>query len=102
MFRNLMQKPPPDALISQYLPIAHLALRDGLIQNSPAALAMAHVCAVLDGYHAATFAQSSWPPPDLIRGLSRPSPPWPRQKDVDARPKAGHDGAEDDRAHQTT
>jgi D-tagatose-1,6-bisphosphate aldolase subunit GatZ/KbaZ len=57
MFRNLMQKPPPDALINQYLPIAHLALRDGLIQNSPADLAMAHVCAVLDAYHAATLPQ---------------------------------------------
>ncbi|MGA6968407.1 MAG: hypothetical protein WBZ51_32890, partial [Xanthobacteraceae bacterium] len=87
-------KPPPDALLSQYLPIAHLALRDGLIQNSPAELAMAHVCAVLDAYHAATFAQSSWPPPDLIRGSSRPSTPCPRQKDVDARDKLAHDGEE--------
>ena len=59
MFRNLTQKPPPDALLSQYLPIAHLALRDGLIRNSPAELAMAHVCAVLDAYHAATFSEST-------------------------------------------
>jgi D-tagatose-1,6-bisphosphate aldolase subunit GatZ/KbaZ len=54
MLHNLIQRPPPDALISQYLPIAHLALRDGLINNSPAELAMAQVWAVLDGYDAAT------------------------------------------------
>jgi D-tagatose-1,6-bisphosphate aldolase subunit GatZ/KbaZ len=54
MFRNLTQSPPPPALISQYLPIAHAAVRDGLINGGPAELAMAHVCAVLDDYHAAT------------------------------------------------
>jgi D-tagatose-1,6-bisphosphate aldolase subunit GatZ/KbaZ len=53
MFRNLAQNPPPPALISQYLPIAHAAVRDGLIGGGPAELAMAHVWAVLDGYHAA-------------------------------------------------
>jgi D-tagatose-1,6-bisphosphate aldolase subunit GatZ/KbaZ len=53
MFQNLVQKPPPPALISQYLPIAHAAVRDGRAGSSPAELAMAHVCAVLDGYHAA-------------------------------------------------
>jgi tagatose-1,6-bisphosphate aldolase non-catalytic subunit AgaZ/GatZ len=41
-------------LISQYLPIARVAVRDGLIGGSTAELAMAHVWAVLDGYHAAT------------------------------------------------
>jgi D-tagatose-1,6-bisphosphate aldolase subunit GatZ/KbaZ len=53
MFSNLTQSPPPAALISQHLPIAHAALRDGLIGGSPTELAIAHVCAVLDGYHAA-------------------------------------------------
>lgn len=53
MFRNLAGNPPPAALISQYLPVAHAARRDGLIGDSPAELAMAHVWAVLDGYHAA-------------------------------------------------
>jgi D-tagatose-1,6-bisphosphate aldolase subunit GatZ/KbaZ len=53
MFRNLAGNPPPQALISQYLPIAHAAMRDGLIGGSPAELAMAHVWAVLVGYHAA-------------------------------------------------
>jgi D-tagatose-1,6-bisphosphate aldolase subunit GatZ/KbaZ len=52
MFRNLTQNPPPAALISQYLPVAHAAVRDGLIGASPAELA--HVWAALDGYHAAT------------------------------------------------
>ncbi len=55
MFRNLIHKPPAEALISQHLPLAHAALRDGLIKNSPADLAMAHVCTVLDAYHAATL-----------------------------------------------
>jgi tagatose-1,6-bisphosphate aldolase non-catalytic subunit AgaZ/GatZ len=40
-------------LISQYLPIAHAAVRDGLISGGPQELAIAHVWAVLDGYHAA-------------------------------------------------
>jgi D-tagatose-1,6-bisphosphate aldolase subunit GatZ/KbaZ len=53
MFRNLTQNPPPPALISQYLPIAHAAVRDGLIGGGPQELAIAHVWAVLDGYHAA-------------------------------------------------
>jgi D-tagatose-1,6-bisphosphate aldolase subunit GatZ/KbaZ len=53
MFGNLTQNPPPPALISQYLPIAHAAVRDGRIRSGPAELAMAHVRAVLDGYHAA-------------------------------------------------
>jgi D-tagatose-1,6-bisphosphate aldolase subunit GatZ/KbaZ len=55
MFRNLAQNPPPPALISQYLPIAHAAVRDGLISGGPAELAMAHVWAVLDDYHAAAL-----------------------------------------------
>jgi D-tagatose-1,6-bisphosphate aldolase subunit GatZ/KbaZ len=53
MFRNLARNPPPAALISQYLPLAHAALRDGRIGGSPAELAMAHVSTVLDDYHAA-------------------------------------------------
>ncbi len=36
MFRNLTQNPPPPALISQYLPVAYAALRDGLIGGDPA------------------------------------------------------------------
>jgi D-tagatose-1,6-bisphosphate aldolase subunit GatZ/KbaZ len=53
MFRNLAENPPPPALISQYLPVAHAAVRDGRIGAGPAELAMAHVCAVLDNYYAA-------------------------------------------------
>ncbi|HKA79963.1 MAG TPA: D-tagatose-bisphosphate aldolase, class II, non-catalytic subunit [Xanthobacteraceae bacterium] len=58
MFRNLAKSPPPAALISQYLPIAYAALRDGWIGGTPAELAMAHVCAVLDGYHAAVHGEA--------------------------------------------
>jgi D-tagatose-1,6-bisphosphate aldolase subunit GatZ/KbaZ len=53
MFRNLSENPPPAALVSQYLPRAQTAVRDGLIGGSPAELVMAHVWTVLDGYHAA-------------------------------------------------
>jgi len=58
MFRNLAKNPPPPALISQYLPLAHAAVRDGWMGSSPAELAMAHVCAVLDGYHAAAHSEA--------------------------------------------
>ena len=53
MFRNLTENPPPPALISQYLPIAYAAVQ-GRARSaaSPAELAMAHVGAVLDQYHA--------------------------------------------------
>jgi D-tagatose-1,6-bisphosphate aldolase subunit GatZ/KbaZ len=53
MFRNLAKNPPPQALISQYLPVAHAAVRNGLIGDSPGELVMAHVWSTLDGYHAA-------------------------------------------------
>jgi D-tagatose-1,6-bisphosphate aldolase subunit GatZ/KbaZ len=54
MFRNLTQNPPPPALISQYLPVAYAAMREGAIAAAPAELAMANVGAVLDQYGAAT------------------------------------------------
>ena len=59
MFRNLTQNPPPPALISQHLPLAHAAVRDGLIGTSPAELVIAHVWSVLDGYHAAAVLQKT-------------------------------------------
>jgi D-tagatose-1,6-bisphosphate aldolase subunit GatZ/KbaZ len=61
MFRNLAQNPPPSALISQYLPIAHAAVRNGRISGGPAELAMAHVSAVLDDYHAAALPAGACP-----------------------------------------
>jgi D-tagatose-1,6-bisphosphate aldolase subunit GatZ/KbaZ len=54
MFRNLAKHPPPPALVSQHLPIAYAALREERIGCTPADLAMAHVSAVLEDYHAAT------------------------------------------------
>ena len=53
LFANLRDTPPPLPLISQYLPIAHAALRDGQITNDPAELVMAHIAATLDAYHGA-------------------------------------------------
>jgi D-tagatose-1,6-bisphosphate aldolase subunit GatZ/KbaZ len=55
LFRNLSENPPAHALISQHLPIAQRALSEGLVENNPAELVMAHVWAVLDDYHAATM-----------------------------------------------
>jgi D-tagatose-1,6-bisphosphate aldolase subunit GatZ/KbaZ len=55
MFRNLAHNPPPGALISQYLPLAHAAVSNGLIGASPSELAIAHVWSVLDDYHAAVL-----------------------------------------------
>jgi D-tagatose-1,6-bisphosphate aldolase subunit GatZ/KbaZ len=40
-------------LISQYLPVAYAAMREGAIAAAPAELAMANVGAVLDQYWAA-------------------------------------------------
>ena len=61
MFSNLARNPPPPALISQYLPVAYAALRDGLIGSDPAQLAMAHVWTVLDDYHAAVMPAKGTP-----------------------------------------
>jgi D-tagatose-1,6-bisphosphate aldolase subunit GatZ/KbaZ len=55
LFRNLSENPSAHALISQHLPIAQRALSEGLVENNPAELVMAHVWAVLDDYHAATM-----------------------------------------------
>jgi D-tagatose-1,6-bisphosphate aldolase subunit GatZ/KbaZ len=59
MFRNLTENPPPPALISQYLPRAHAAVRDRLIGASPAELVMAQVWTVLDGYQEAVSPATS-------------------------------------------
>jgi len=50
LFANLRADPPPLPLISQYLPHALHALRNGLASNDPDALVMAHLTAVLDDY----------------------------------------------------
>ena len=51
LFDNLRANPPPLPLISQYLPHALHALRNGYADPDPLSLAMAHVGAVLDDYH---------------------------------------------------
>lgn len=56
MFANLRTSPPSLPLVSQYLPHAYAALREGTITNDPAELAMAQVMATLDIYLQATDA----------------------------------------------
>jgi D-tagatose-1,6-bisphosphate aldolase subunit GatZ/KbaZ len=72
MFRNLEQDPPPPALISQHLPLAHAALREGLIGRGPAELAIAHVCAVLDDYQRATAGHQRTPRGDSFGSVGAP------------------------------
>jgi D-tagatose-1,6-bisphosphate aldolase subunit GatZ/KbaZ len=51
LFDNLRSNPPPLSILSQYLPTAQRALRDGAASRDPLSLSMAHVSAVLDDYH---------------------------------------------------
>lgn len=51
LFDNLRADPPPLPLVSQYLPHALHAVRDGTATFDPQSLAMAHISAVLDDYH---------------------------------------------------
>ncbi len=51
LFDNLRTAPPPLPLISQYLPHALHAVRNGTATLDPHSLAIAHLCAVLDDYH---------------------------------------------------
>ena len=53
LFANLRETVPPLALISQYLPIAFTAHRDGRATLDPADLVIAHVSATLDAYYGA-------------------------------------------------
>lgn len=55
LFANLRRTPPPLALVSQYLPLAYLAVRAGQATPDPADLTMAHIAATLDAYHGACF-----------------------------------------------
>lgn len=54
MFENLRNETIPLPLLSQYLPNAYTALREGRIENDPADFAMAHIMATLDIYLLAT------------------------------------------------
>lgn len=53
MFANLTESPPPMALVSQYLPEAHAALRDAGIRPTPANLVIAHIGRTLEDYRSA-------------------------------------------------
>jgi len=51
LFDNLRANPPPISLLSQHLPHALHAVREGAATRDPLSLAVAHVSAVLDDYH---------------------------------------------------
>jgi len=51
LFENLSHNPPPISLLSQHLPHALHAVREGTATRDPLSLAVAHVSAVLDDYH---------------------------------------------------
>ena len=51
LFQNLSAVPAPISLLSQHLPHALHAVREGAATRDPLSLAMAHVGAVLDDYH---------------------------------------------------
>ena len=51
LFDNLRANPLPLTMLSQHLPLALHALREGAATRDPLSLSMAHVSAVLDDYH---------------------------------------------------
>jgi D-tagatose-1,6-bisphosphate aldolase subunit GatZ/KbaZ len=51
LFENLSINPPPISLLSQHLPHALHAVREGAATRDPLSLAVAHVSAVIDNYH---------------------------------------------------
>ncbi|TYT26858.1 D-tagatose-bisphosphate aldolase, class II, non-catalytic subunit [Luteimonas viscosa] len=53
LFANLRDRPPPLPLLSQHLPHALHAMREGRATRDPHSLVMAHVATVLDDYHRA-------------------------------------------------
>ncbi len=56
LFDNLTRKPPPPALISQYLPLSYAAVRAGEAAATPKGLVMAHITSVLEAYRKACTA----------------------------------------------
>ncbi|MEH6663775.1 MAG: D-tagatose-bisphosphate aldolase, class II, non-catalytic subunit [Brevundimonas sp.] len=57
MFANLVDNPPPMALISQYLPAASAALRNAGLSPDPTRLVIAHVGAALEAYRTACIPE---------------------------------------------
>src|SRR5690606_20371066 len=53
LFANLRDRPPPLPLLSQHLPHALHAMREGRAPRDPHSLVMAHVATILDDYHRA-------------------------------------------------
>lgn len=53
LFANLRASPPPLGLVSQYLPNALAAVREGAISFDPVDLVLAHIAVTLDAYYGA-------------------------------------------------
>lgn len=53
LFANLRSTPPSLPLVSQHLPLAYAAVRNGAATLDPAELVLAHISATLDAYHGA-------------------------------------------------
>ena len=53
LFDNLRVHVPPLPLLSQYLPVAYVAVRAGIATLDPVDLIIAHIAATLDAYHGA-------------------------------------------------
>lgn len=53
LFANLRETPPSLPLVSQYLPLAYAAVREGAATLDPNDLVFAHIGATLDAYHGA-------------------------------------------------
>ncbi len=56
LFANLVENPPPAALLSQYFPESYPAIRSGHLEAGPEALVIDRIGRVLDGYRAACHA----------------------------------------------
>jgi D-tagatose-1,6-bisphosphate aldolase subunit GatZ/KbaZ len=56
LFANLVENPPPAALLSQYFPESYLKIRSGQLASGPQALVVERIGRVLDDYWAACQA----------------------------------------------
>ncbi len=56
LFANLVENPPPAALLSQYFPESYPGIRSGHLEAGPEALVIERIGRVLDGYRAACHA----------------------------------------------
>ncbi|NMM40633.1 D-tagatose-bisphosphate aldolase, class II, non-catalytic subunit [Pseudoalteromonas arctica] len=57
LFSNLQKQPIPLPLLSQYMPLQYLAVRNNTLQNSPKSLVLHHIMQVTSRYADACFKQ---------------------------------------------